>query len=135
MRKRRPLGFDSTARHFNMNKRPLSATIIGWLYIITGAMSAVFHAAGFKLHPFAYDVVFVELVNLAANAGGAYVLLGRNWARWLVIGWMAFHVVVSAFHSVYESALHALFLAILAYLLLRPAASRYFQRTGPQAAA
>jgi hypothetical protein len=40
---------------------------------------------------------------------------------------MAFHVVVSAFHTMPEMAMHAVFLAVLAYLLTRQAAVRYFR--------
>ncbi len=109
----------------DMSTRPLSVTLIGWLYIIAGTASGVFHSSALRSH--SSEGLLVEAASLAAIAGGAYMLRGRNWSRWLVLGWMAFHVVLSAFHSIPSMAIHSLFLAILAYLLFRPAANRYFQ--------
>ena len=57
------------------------------------------------------------------------MLRGRNWARWLVMVWIAFHVVVSGFHSFPELAVHALLFVVFAYVLLRPQATEYFRRT------
>jgi hypothetical protein len=57
---------------------------------------------------------------------GVYMLRGANWARWLAIAWIAFHVGVSYFHSWGEMAMHAAILVVFAYILLRPAAAEYF---------
>jgi hypothetical protein len=65
---------------------------------------------------------------LLAILGGAFVLRGKNWARWLVLAWIAYHVVLSAFHHFFELAVHAALLAVFAYILFRPRASAYFQR-------
>jgi len=59
-----------------------------------------------------------------------YMLLGRNWARWLGLAWIAFHVIISAFHSAQELVIHGLLLALFAYFLLRPSASAYFRAEG-----
>ena len=81
----------------HMNKRPLSVTIISVVYILTGVISSAFHLTEFKpQHSFPYDIVLVELVGLIAVVSGVFMLRGRNWARWLAIAWMAFHVVLSA---------------------------------------
>ena len=111
-----------------MNKRPLAVTIIGFVYIATGAIGATYHLIAFKVqHPFQYDIVWVELVNLVAILCGACMLRGRNWARWLALAWIAFHVVLSAFHTLPELAIHSLFLAILVYFLFRRPATHYFR--------
>ncbi len=55
------------------------------------------------------------------------MLRGHNWARWLALAWIAFHVVLSAFHALAELAVHSLFCAIMAYFLFRPAANGYFR--------
>ncbi len=114
-----------------MNKRPLSVTIIGCVYIVTGAAGCVFHSTDFKASPFVLDAVLPELVSLIAIVCGVYVLRGHNWARWLAIAWISFHVILSAFHSPSELAIHSLFCAILAYFLFRPTAARYFRTAGP----
>ena len=112
-----------------MNKRPLSITIIGWLFIAAGAVGFVFHAGDFKVHgPFQYDLVWVCLVRLLAIVCGIFILRpGNNWARWLLLVWIAYHVTLSTFHSLSEVLIHSLLLAVVAYFLLRPQASRYFR--------
>jgi hypothetical protein len=117
-----------------MNRRPLSVTIVACVYLATGALGVAFHLADFKQHPFPYDAVLVEIISLIAVVSGAYLLLGRNWARWLALAWIAFHVVVSAFHSLREFAIHLMFCAVIAYLLFRPPSARYFRHAKRAAA-
>ena len=114
-------------------KRPRSVTFIGWLYIAAGTIGLVYHAAEFKRGAFQYELLWVCLVRLLAVVGGVFLLRGNNWARWLAGAWMAYHVVLSAFHPVRELVVHALFLILIAYMLFRPAASAYF-RSGPPSA-
>jgi len=109
-----------------MNRRPLSVTIIGYVYIVIGAVGFAYHFTEFKA-PFQYDFVWVELVRLIAIVCGVYMLRGHNWARWLALVWIAFHVVLSAFHTLPELAIHSLFCATLAYFLFRPTATSYFR--------
>jgi hypothetical protein len=110
-----------------MNKRPLSVTIIGCVYILTGVGGLAGHFSDFKVqNPFQFDIIGVALVRLIAVVCGVYMLRGQNWARWLALAWIAFHVILSAFHSLRELAMHILICAILAYFLLRSAAARYF---------
>ena len=109
-------------------KRPLAVTLIGWLYIAAGTVGVVYHAREFKtLHPFPSEAVGVCLVRLLAILCGWFLLRGKNWARWLALAWMAYHVVLSAFHTLSELLFHAVFLAIIAALLFRPRATAYFR--------
>lgn len=111
-----------------MNKRPLSVIVIGCLYVATGAIGLAFHLAEFKpQHPFQYDIVWISLVHLIAILCGVYVLRGSNWARWLALAWIAFHVILSAFHSWFELVVHSLLCAAIAYFLFRPQATQYFR--------
>jgi hypothetical protein len=114
-----------------MNKRPLSVIVIACVYVATGAIGVVYHLTEFKAqHPFQYDIVLIELVSLAAIIAGVFMLRGHNWARWPAVAWIAFHVVLSAFHSWRELAMHSLLLVIFAFFLFRPAANRYFNAAG-----
>lgn len=114
-----------------MSKRPIAITIIACIYILTGAIGFVYHLGGLKAqHPFQYDIVWIELIFVIAIVSGVYMLRGHNWARWIALAWIAFHVVVSAFHTLPEFAIHSLFCAVLAYFLFRPAAARYFRAAG-----
>jgi hypothetical protein len=110
-----------------MNKRPLSVTIVGCVYIVTGAIGFAYHFHDLLLRPFPPDSLWIALVRLLAIVAGAFLLCGRNWSRWLALAWIAFHVILSAFHPFFQLAVHCLFLAVIAWSLLRPAAARYFR--------
>jgi hypothetical protein len=114
-----------------MNKRPLSVILIGCIYIATGAIGLVYHLSKYRLQdPFEYDIVWIALVELIAITAGIYMLRGRNWARWLAIAWIAFHVVLSAFGPRSELLMHLLLCVVFAYFLFRPQATRYFHAAG-----
>jgi len=111
----------------SMKKRPISVTIVSWIYIVAGIGGIAAHATEFDLrHPFSNDVVLALIVRLLAIIAGAFMLRGAKWARWLAIAWIAFHVVLSAFHSFPSAAFHALLLAVFAYFLFRRHANTYF---------
>ena len=111
-----------------MNPRPLPVTVIGCLLIVTGAIGLAYHLTEFQAQPFPTELVWISLVRLIAVVCGVYLLRGSNWARWLALAWIAFHVVVSAFHSWFQAAAHALICAAFAYFLFRPGATRYFRK-------
>ncbi len=111
-----------------MNKRPLSITVIGWLFVATGVIGLGYHATEFPAdRPFQYDVVWVCLVRLLAIFCGAFMLRGSNWARWGFFVWIAYHVILSALHSLSELVMHSVLLAVVGYFLFRPQASAYFR--------
>ena len=117
-----------------MNKRPFSVTILSWLILLTGAFGLAYHLMEFKpQHLFQNDALWIFLLGVLAIVGGAFMLRGSNWARWLTLTWIAIHVIISAFHSLKEVAVHILLLAIFAYFLLRPEAARYFRHETPNA--
>src|SRR5512143_1782350 len=110
------------------NGRPRSVTVIGWLFIAAGIIGLVYHATALKTSgPLDYEALWVLLLRLLAVIGGAFLLRGADWARWLVLAWIAYHVVLSAFHSWSDTAVHAVLLAGVAFLLLRPEAWAYFR--------
>ncbi len=115
----------------DMRTRPVAVTIIGVLFVVAGAVGLIYHFSEFQAHPpHAYELVWIPLVRAIAIVCGVYILRGHNWARWLALGWMGYHVVLSAFHAALQVAIHAVFLAALAYFLFRPRATRYFRGAG-----
>lgn len=111
-----------------MSRRPLSVTIIAYIYIAAGVIGIVYHLREFRtLHPFPSDSLLVLLIRLVAIVSGVYMLCGLNWARWLALIWIGFHVVLSAFHPMGELVMHCLLLVVFTYFLFRPSASQYFQ--------
>src|SRR3989442_10487081 len=102
-----------------MTKRPISVTVIGCIFIAVGVIGFSYHVTEFKTQrPFEYGLVWVSLLRLLAILGGVFVLRGNNWARWLLLIWIAYHVILSAFHSLTELVVHGLLFAIIAYVLL-----------------
>jgi hypothetical protein len=112
------------------NKCPRSVTFISCLFVAAGIIGFAYHATKLNTQgPFDYKVVWVLFVRLLAIIGGVFMLRGANWARWLALVWIAFHVILSAFHSLSETVIHIVLLAAVAYTLLRPEASAYFRGT------
>ena len=107
----------------NPSKRPLSILILACAYLGIGIIGFVFHFRDFR-QP---DGLWIELTEFLAILSGVFLLRGRNWARWLALAWITFHVVLSIFHSFREVAIHSLFFAAIAWFLFRPEAGRYFR--------
>lgn len=108
------------------NKRPLSVTIIGLVYIAAGLVGLLYHLSEWKA-PLQQEIVWISLVRLLAIMAGLFMLRGDNWARWLALIWITFHVVVGALHGWTQLLTHALFLAAIAFFLLRRPATQFFQ--------
>jgi hypothetical protein len=119
-----------------MNKRPHSVTVIGCLFIVAGVIGLAYHGAELKAQgPFDSDIVWVLLVRLLAILGGVFLLRSADWARWFLLIWIAYHVILSAFHSMFELIMHGLLFAVITYFLYRPRVSAYFREKRAGAAA
>jgi hypothetical protein len=108
--------------------RPLSVTILGCLFIVAGSVGLIYHLSDRPLEP---GIVLISLVRILAIVGGVFLLLGHGWARWLLLVWLAFHVGISAMHSISQSLAHLVLLIAVGYFLLTPPASKYFQSSLP----
>lgn len=110
-----------------MKKRPISVTIIAALYLLVGTAGFVGHLIPIlKSRALHSDDAMVEITELTAIVCGLFLLRGHNWARWLAVAWMAFHVALS-YGSLQKIVVHSLFLVVIAYFLFRPDARTYFQ--------
>jgi len=121
-----------------MKKRPISITVIGWIFISVGCVGLVRgllplvdaaasrSAAGIGAHDIV-DVVLVSASGLLAVLGGVYTLRGSKWARWLLVVWMCFHIILSIWHTPLELLVHSVLFAPILYFLLRPRAAAYFR--------
>ncbi|HEX4004632.1 MAG TPA: hypothetical protein VHX60_00505 [Acidobacteriaceae bacterium] len=112
--------------------RPLLITILGWLLIAVGALEFAEHAARIGWPPRA-DEIEIALFELVILACGVFLLRGVNAARWLAVGWIAFHVVVGAIHSVVTGIVHGLIFLLFAALMFRPEVNAWFRRRPAQA--
>jgi hypothetical protein len=116
-----------------MNSRPRSITIISWVFILLGSATALaglplsFDRAASK--PLEDAAIF--LLRVVPIVCGISMLQGRNWARWLLLPWLAFHVVLGALHSVPALIVHILlFVVPLNFLFLAPS-SKFFLTRSP----
>jgi len=105
-----------------MRKRPLAVTALAGLYIVVGIVGFVGHFTE-RHEP---DWIWIAVTEIAAVVCGAFMLRRHNWARWLAVAWIAFHVAISVGHPIGELAVHIFFLVAIAYLLFRRDAAAYF---------
>ncbi|MGH9883565.1 MAG: hypothetical protein ACRD6N_19240 [Pyrinomonadaceae bacterium] len=113
-----------------MNKRPRSITVISWIFIAVGSIALLYHLSELRAQRWSEQgLVWVCFVRFLAVLSGVFMLRGFNWARWLLVVWLAYHVILSAFHSPFEVVMHSLLFGVVVYFLFRPQASAYFRRT------
>jgi len=117
-------------------KRPIVVILVSVLFIAIGIANlfkSVWPLVGGNItnHEL-MDSALVLLSALLALLGGIYMLRAASWARWLVLIWMALHVVLSIFHKPFELAIHSLILVLLIGLLLFGSGGRYFSNRTAQ---
>jgi hypothetical protein len=100
---------------------PAAVLAIAGLYIAVGFGGFVGH---FPHHWHGEDIV-IEVTELIAITCGVFLLRRKNWARWLALAWMAFHVAIS-FPVMAQVAVHLCFLIVIAWALFRWTARGYF---------
>jgi len=105
-----------------MPQRPRSITIISWLFIIFGSIALISGLVTTDLKSHWY----IHLSRFLQIAAGVFMLCGRNWARWLVVAWIAFHIVISALHSALFLLMHVAIFFVILFFLFRRQASAYF---------
>ena len=105
------------------SRRPITVTVLALLYIATGIGGLILHRR--EILARAPETTLVVAVECAAILAGAFMLRGHNWARWLALAWIAFHVAIS-YPDIGKLIAHSVFLALFAWILLRPPASHYF---------
>jgi hypothetical protein len=105
-------------------KIPFSVAGVACLYLVVGISGFVFHFRDLR----APDGLSIELTELVAIVCGVFLLRAQNWARWLAVAWIAFHVVISM-GVMRELVVHALICAAIVWLLFRADATQYFRAT------
>jgi uncharacterized membrane protein HdeD (DUF308 family) len=117
-----------------MKARPLSITLIGWLFILFGCIALISgllpmvdattaqRIADLKSH------WMVHLSRTAEIVAGLFLVCGHNWARWLLVVWIAFHIVIAALHGVLQLAIHVGIFSVILFFLFRRPAAEYFAR-------
>lgn len=112
-----------------MRKMLPSILVVGVIFLALGVLDvwrgiAPLFGAGAQPR-LAGDDILVLLIGVAALIGGAFVLRGHNWARWLLAAWMALHVVISIGKPA-QLVGHLVIFGYIAFVLFRPPASAHF---------
>ncbi|HEU4720362.1 MAG TPA: hypothetical protein VFS59_03295 [Gemmatimonadaceae bacterium] len=111
-------------------RRPLPSVLaVGVLFVGLGVVDIYQGVAPYlgsaRRPPVAGDDMLVLAIGVAALVGGVFLLLGRNWARWLLAAWMALHVAISAGRPA-QLAAHVVIFGVITFLLFRSRASAHF---------
>jgi hypothetical protein len=114
-----------------MNKIPLSVIVISLVFILAGVSGIIYHASEWQGIGMSTEVVVAFLIRLAAVVGGVFALRGKNWARWLLMLWIVYHVALSVFHSTSELITHFVIAIIVGLCLFNGKANGYFRKTNP----
>jgi uncharacterized membrane protein HdeD (DUF308 family) len=104
-------------------KRPFPVTVLGWLFIVVGVVSAIYHLSQSPLDRW---TILVSAVGIIAIVGGVFLLRSTRGARWLLLAWLAVHVGISALNSLSSALAHLVLLLVVGYFLLGPPTSQYF---------
>jgi hypothetical protein len=101
---------------------PVTVIAVAALYLCVGGVTFIAHFEDLR----APDGIWIEATELLAIVCGLFLLRAQNWARWLAIAWMSFHVFLS-FGDLRQLAVHGAFLVFIAWSLFRADANRFFR--------
>lgn len=111
-----------------MKNCPLPVIIVSILFILAGAVGLAYHAREiFELNNNPNETIWILFLRVSALVCGLLLLFRINWARWLAITWLVYHIILSAFNSTSEMIAHILLLILVSVLLFLPVSSAYFQ--------
>lgn len=114
-----------------MRRPPLSIVAVAVLFLAVGGLdlyrgsAPLFRAVAPHL---AGDDALVLGIGVAALVGGVFLLYGHNWARWLLAGWMAFHVLLSIGHAPFQLVAHLVIFGLVTFFLFCNGTAEYFRR-------
>jgi hypothetical protein len=111
-----------------MNKRPITVTGIGWLFVVGGAAAFAVHLSALRHNAFHGENIWIFVIEVIAIVAGVFMLRGNNLARWVAVAWMALHVVISFLDSWQRLAMHVVLFGLITYALFRADAAAYFRR-------
>ena len=107
----------------NARPRPVAVLLVSVLYMVVGAVGLAVHLPTvIGRQP---NSLWIELTELIALIAGVFLFRGRNWARWLAVIWMAFHVAIS-YPVLRQFVMHSIIFALIVWALFIPSSRRYF---------
>jgi hypothetical protein len=110
-----------------IRSRPWPVIIVCLLFAVAGGVGFIYHFGElFEPGNGLYEVILVEVLRLLAIVCAILLWMGINWARWLAIAWIAYHVFIGAKHSTSELVTHIVLLIGVAVLLYLPRSRVFF---------
>ena len=108
-------------------KRPLSITLLSWLFIASGVAGIVYHASEWKTMGIRTETIWAFVVRVLAIVGGVFALRGSNVARWALVIWILYHVGLSFYHTTTELLTHIALAIVICVGLFNRKANLYFK--------
>lgn len=114
-----------------MKRRPIPILIIGWMFIIAGGVGFLYHLSDLQQPGWGSETLAVLLLRLAAMTGGILLLKGISWARWILLLWIASHIVLSLSEVPAAVLVHCLILGGMLPAFMHRTSLEYFQSHKP----
>lgn len=126
-----------------MKKRPTSITVIAWILIVSGVLTAISSTISLNnpmvkeilsrsLLPLQVQYVMMYVGMIITVISGISILKGQNWSRYLYVIWSIIGFAIGITTSPMKVAMIpgiAVFL-VFAFFLFRPKANEYFLPSG-----
>jgi len=110
-----------------MRARPLAVWVFSILFIAAGLFGLLYHLNELRTQAFGLAIIPILLLRLLAVVSGIFLLIGHDWARWVLAAWLALHVAISALNSFEQAAAHLVLLVLVIYFLWRPEVSSFLR--------
>jgi hypothetical protein len=112
-----------------MKNRPIAIIVVSVLFIVAGITGFAYHIKEYFDPNFnKLEIVVVLIVRVLAVVCGILLFYGINWARWLAVIWILYHIILSFFHSTSEVIMHILLLIVVSVMMFHPKSAVYFKR-------
>jgi hypothetical protein len=99
------------------------------LFFGAGIAATIYHG-GELARGLSGDLLGVLAIRVLAVIGAVFAWRGAAWARWVLLAWMAAHVLLSGLHNLSETAAHAVLLMAVAFGLFNRRADKHFSHRG-----
>jgi hypothetical protein len=110
-----------------MKKRPIGVIVVAALFLLAGAGGLIGDGQHVRtLSANDYETVWIALVHVLAIVAAVFLFRAENWARWLAIAWMAFHVAISFLNSWQQAVMHGVIFVLIVWILFQREARAFF---------
>ena len=114
----------------SIKKRPIGVIVVAVLLVLGGAAGLIGDFMNsHSLSGNYLESVWIAAVNVLGIAAAVFLFRGENWARWLAVAWMAFHVAISFLNAWRQAVMHGVILMLIVLVLFQREAREFFGPT------